>query len=226
MVEGHIVSTVYVSWRAWKGMVTRLYSTTFNTVKGEVMKKILTFLIIVLLTVPAILCGKARPIDIAEDSMATEVYHFTEVRSYREDSLTGIISNRFKDVPYVRIQAIVHEAMSLAMNHEVLTVEDILAVIWVESGFNIRAYNNGSVGLMQVEVKSHLDKIAGRDPYDIKTNMELGVDIFNEYFNELHSARSTWLAYNAGIANFHKGNFDTKYVDKIFAANRVLVTQL
>jgi hypothetical protein len=92
---------------------------------------------------------------------------------------------------------------------------DILAIISVESGFNPKASYHGSHGLMQIEKKSHLEKLKYRNIFDPEVNIELGSKILNEYYNLLDkNVRSALLAYNAGIGNFKKRRYRSVYYMK------------
>jgi soluble lytic murein transglycosylase-like protein len=55
----------------------------------------------------------------------------------------------------------------------------ILAIMSVESTFKVNAKNHYCVGLMQVNLKSKLVKqsLMGRNPYDVTTNLDLGVQV-------------------------------------------------
>jgi soluble lytic murein transglycosylase-like protein len=55
----------------------------------------------------------------------------------------------------------------------------ILAIMSVESTFKVDAKNHYCVGLMQVNLQSKLVKenLKGRNPYDVSTNLDLGVRV-------------------------------------------------
>lgn len=92
---------------------------------------------------------------------------------------------------------------------------DILAIIAVESSFNPKASFRGSHGLMQIEKKSHLKKLAGRNIFDIAVNIELGSNILYEYFMLVgKNVKATLLSYNAGIGNYKKGRYKLEYYQK------------
>lgn len=92
---------------------------------------------------------------------------------------------------------------------------DILAIIAVESSFNPKASFRGSHGLMQIEKKSHLNKLAGRNIFDIAVNIELGSNILYEYFMLVgKNVKATLLSYNAGIGNYKKGRYKLEYYQK------------
>lgn len=89
---------------------------------------------------------------------------------------------------------------------------DILAIIAVESGFRPKASLRGSYGLMQIEKKSHIRKLAGRSIFSPSVNIEIGAQILNEYFKLLgKNIKATLLSYNAGIGNYKRGRFKYEY---------------
>lgn len=102
---------------------------------------------------------------------------------------------------------------------------DILAIIAVESSFRPKASYRGSHGLMQIEKKSHVKSLRGRNIKDPAVNIELGSQILNEYYQALgNSKKNAILAYNAGIGNFlkHRYHLDyyNKYSDKVSSISK------
>ena len=94
-------------------------------------------------------------------------------------------------------------------------VKDILAVVAVESGYNAKAIHRGSYGLMQIEKKSHADKIKGRSIFNPSTNIEIGASVLHEYYLLLNkSEKAATLAYNSGIGNYLKGRSKIAYYRK------------
>lgn len=88
---------------------------------------------------------------------------------------------------------------------------DILALIATESMFkNEVTDGSGSCGLAQVNAKAN-----SLDPTVVckfpMTNMEHGVRILRENFIRLGNSRKALLAYNAGVGNFLKGNYNEDY---------------
>ena len=123
------------------------------------------------------------------------------------------------------IHSIVVEAQRLAHQQDSITTEDILAIIWVESTFNPKANNNGSIGLMQAEKKSHPEKIRGRDLTNMYVNMEVGVKILAQYKGWVgeEGMWGTYLAYNAGIGNYKKGVYVRDYAIKVSSVRQRLL---
>jgi membrane-bound lytic murein transglycosylase MltF len=92
---------------------------------------------------------------------------------------------------------------------------DILAIIAVESNFNPKAYHKGSVGLMQIEKRSHRKLISGKYLYDIDANIKAGSVILHQYFITLgNDKKAAILAYNAGIGNYLRRRFKIEYYKK------------
>lgn len=92
---------------------------------------------------------------------------------------------------------------------------DILAIIAVESSYNPKASFRGSHGLMQIEKKSHLDKLKGRNIFNVAVNIELGATVLYEYFQLVgKNVKATLLSYNAGIGNYKKGRYRLEYYTK------------
>jgi len=121
------------------------------------------------------------------------------------------------------IRGVVMNSIKLAGRHNILDHEMILAIISVESHFKPNAENNGSFGLMQVEGKSHPEKIRGRDIFNVYINMEVGSAIYLEYYKKYPDKRSALLSYNAGPANFRKGNFNEEYYTKVITVYNSLM---
>lgn len=60
-------------------------------------------------------------------------------------------------------------------------------------------------------------------PFDIDENIRRSVELLKEYFVILKGNRKhTILAYNAGIGNFKKGRFDSKYWERYQRAHQDL----
>jgi soluble lytic murein transglycosylase-like protein len=87
-------------------------------------------------------------------------------------------------------------------------VNDILALIGVESGFDPTSVSGLSkdpaVGLTQVR-----PKMWGIEPSDLKGNIELqiktGSDILHHYFKKVKNPQEALKAYNVGLTNYRNG---------------------
>lgn len=73
---------------------------------------------------------------------------------------------------------------------------DILTIIRIESGFNPKAVNGVSNGIMQVN----------HAPFDIRENMRQGSSLLREYYLITKSKEGAVKAYNVGIGNYLKGH--------------------
>lgn len=104
--------------------------------------------------------------------------------------------------------------------------DDILAIAEVESSFVPKASHNGSYGIMQIERKSHLDKLKGRNVFDIEVNMEVGSTVLHQcYTLTNNSSKGATLAYNSGIGNFLKHRYKIEYYKKYLAALKEVKVQ-
>ncbi len=92
----------------------------------------------------------------------------------------------------------------------------LAAVVKVESDFNVMAKNTVgglSGGLMQVQVRWHQDKIAGRDIYDASVSLDVGAQILKTCMvKHNNNTRAALMCYN--------GYSNEKYPDKVFAAQK------
>lgn len=94
--------------------------------------------------------------------------------------------------------------------------DEILAVIAVESGFQPKVSYRGSHGLMQIEMKSHKDKLHGRSIFDPNANVEIGAFVLNQCYELLgKNKRGALLAYNSGIGNYLKKHYREEYYLKV-----------
>jgi soluble lytic murein transglycosylase-like protein len=113
--------------------------------------------------------------------------------------VTGLISNANASVPHGNAKLTLINNISTNYKvkanvaHRIVTVVEkvatkhkldkfmILAIMSVESTFKVNAKNHHCVGLMQVNLKSKLVKqnLMGRNPYDVTTNLDLGIQVMN-----------------------------------------------
>ena len=100
-----------------------------------------------------------------------------------------------------------------------------LGLIEQESGFNSKERSNkGAVGLMQVLVKAHRDKLKGRNPYRAEVSVEVGMMILSDCMikahNSLSKATKCYLGgnskkYLASILK-HQSSAERYMVEKLF----------
>lgn len=162
-------------------------------------------------TIPATIeIAAAAPLHTAAPSPAQEVAP-PEAKS--EAQLIHALAERFKK-PEALIQRVVTVVNKFASNAYPAR-DTILAIIAVESSFNPHASHKGSQGLMQINVAAHRKSLRGKSPFDIETNVSLGVSILSGYYEQLgNNERSSLLAYNAGIGNFLKRHYKIEYYVK------------
>lgn len=75
----------------------------------------------------------------------------------------------------------------------------IFAVMYCESGFDKAAVNGSCIGIMQIKVRCHADRIKrlGADIYNVQDNIIVGIDILSEYIGKYGLHRGL-IAYNCG----------------------------
>lgn len=83
----------------------------------------------------------------------------------------------------------------------------VMAIIEKESNYQYKAKSPyGSKGLMQIQTSYHQDKLKGRSPLDIYTNIEVGVRILKDCFSRYNTLRGRlYVCYNGkGNKNYLK----------------------
>ncbi len=92
----------------------------------------------------------------------------------------------------------------------------LLAIIRVESRFNTKAVSNhGAKGIMQVMARVHKDKLKGRSPYNLYTNVEVGSDIYKNCLTRAKGNPHKALSY-------YSGGGGKAYSGLVFAAEKEL----
>lgn len=77
----------------------------------------------------------------------------------------------------------------------------VLALVATESSFNPNSLSvRGAKGYTQVIPKWHRDKILGRNIWDTKVNIEVGVKILKDCFKRNRTEYSALACYNGGIS--------------------------
>lgn len=80
---------------------------------------------------------------------------------------------------------------------------DVFRIMKKESTFKPRAKSNhGAVGLMQIIPYWHKAKLMGRDPYDIATNIEVGVRVWAEYLKAGGTKVAGLIKYSGGSREY------------------------
>lgn len=127
------------------------------------------------------------------------------VTEIRISKTTTYIKNKWKLDPRTA-ETVVKKAFKYGHKHQFPTAVDILAIIAIESSFNVHAVSKSKAkGLMQVLYKP--------TTFDINTNISDGVWLLKEYNSKL-TVDGTIQAYNLGIGNYSKGMRNTDYLIK------------
>lgn len=135
------------------------------------------------------------------------------VEDQTDIKLIKFVASRFKK-PEWFIEKIVKAAKKYSQPDFPKTT-DILAIIIVESTFNTNAHHRGSWGLMQIEAKSHRNKIQGESLVNVDTNIRVGTEILSEYYSTVNSRSGAITAYNVGIGNYIAGKRNRSYLQKV-----------
>lgn len=131
----------------------------------------------------------------------------------KDSSVINYISERFK----ISLK-LAEEIVKLATEYSHATFpkrNDILALIAVESSYNIMARSRGCHGLMQVEKSSHRKLIKGRNLNNPRVNIEVGSMVLHDNYETLKgNKRGSILSFNSGVGNFLKGRYKSEYYEK------------
>lgn len=102
----------------------------------------------------------------------------------------------------------------------------LLSISAVESSFNPQARSSaGAIGLTQLLPRAHPEKLAriraaGKSPFDVKTSLELGAEVFSEYHARFRGDKIKALQqYNGSLKDSSR-----RYSNKVMAAH-VLLSQ-
>jgi len=142
------------------------------------------------------------------------------VKDQRTEKLIKFVASRFKK-PESFVAKIVEAAEKYAQP-DFPKVDDILAIIAVESTYNTAAHHKGSWGLMQIEAKSHHDKYRGESIKNIDTNVRVGVQVLTEYYGITKSRSGAIQAYNIGIGSYLGGGRARTYLSKVNKEKAIL----
>lgn len=88
----------------------------------------------------------------------------------------------------------------------------VLGMIKAESRYNPTAHNYyGAKGLMQVVPRFHKDKLKGRNPYDIETNVEVGTLILSNCLKKhSHNLSKALHCYSGGAGPHYHSRIHTE----------------
>jgi len=91
--------------------------------------------------------------------------------------------------------------------------QTVFKVMRVESRYNPKAKSNhNAVGLMQIIPYWHRDKLKGKDPYNIATNIKVGVQVLAEYIEQTGSEVAGLRRYCGGDRSYAKLVKSVKYI--------------
>lgn len=117
-----------------------------------------------------------------------------------KDVLEGWVrENASVKLPENKLRRIISAAKASAALND-LNPTLILSVIMTESGFKDTSKSAyGATGLMQVVPRWHEDKLKGRNPYDVSTSIEVGVQILKDCWDKSkHNLKVTLSCYSGG----------------------------
>ena len=124
-----------------------------------------------------------------------------------ESVLTESIAQRWDRSP-----KLIHEIMGYVSEYaydDFPKPVHILAIMAIESSFNPKASSRGNVGLMQINLAANGKKLRNRG---LRENVRVGAELLHEYYLLLRcNHRAAVLSYNAGIGNYLKGRYDSRY---------------
>ena len=84
----------------------------------------------------------------------------------------------------------------------------ILAIMSIESSFDVKARSKGNIGLMQVNLTANGSRLRNKS---VEENIRVGVEILREgYFQLGRDHKSAVLSYNTGVGAYTRGvrNYD------------------
>jgi soluble lytic murein transglycosylase-like protein len=111
------------------------------------------------------------------------------------------ISKQNKRLTEKDIKAVVRAVMNQSSEYRI-PASIILAIIKIESNFNVHAISTSSaMGLMQILPSAHRDKIGSKELFNIDDNVKLGTMILLEYYKLHGNWNSALLRYNGSLQN-------------------------
>lgn len=141
------------------------------------------------------------PVHVSEDVKATTLQPIAEAPNVLAIS-TGVTA-KYRNANLKEITEVVKIAFTAATTNRIDPYL-VIAVIAAESGFIRKAFNrSGATGLMQVMAKVHKAKIKGRNLFDPKVNLEVGVGILSDCF-KLHTTKRRALGCYNGATTAKK----------------------
>lgn len=136
-----------------------------------------------------------------------------------EEAIMKRIGAQYPSISDKELKSIVSAALKYASTeYEFPSVEDILAVIAVESSFNCAAKNREDHGCMQIN-KRYWGEAFPADAFsEIDSNIRHGVILLNRhYFKNRYDRDAALIAYNKGQSAVNKGQTAPEYLRKFYS---------
>lgn len=97
-----------------------------------------------------------------------------------------------------------------AIQHDIDPIV-IFSIMQKESLFKRNAKNpDGSYGLMQIQAKVHRKTLAGRNPFDVDANLDIGIGVFKYCQSRWKTIENTLNCYNGRV---HNNSFASKVLN-------------
>lgn len=141
------------------------------------------------------------------------INHITE-----EDRVAKAVAKLYKTVKYKDTKKVVKLVYKHARKQKIKPML-VIGLIASESGFRRTAVSShGAIGYTQVLPKYHQDKIAGRDVFDPKVNIEVGIKILSDCIKKRKNIERALGCYN-GATTVEKRQ---KYVNQVRRNQRLI----
>lgn len=116
----------------------------------------------------------------------------------------SVTKNNRKPLTHSKAKQIIDDVYEYAAIHK---ADPLLALAMLrnESGFASNARSKyGAKGLMQIVPRFHREKLAGRNPYEVSTNIDVGIQILREYLDQHdNKVRPALRKYSGGARNYY-----------------------
>ena len=173
-------------------------------------------------TAPPIQDVTVSPEEIQQQALERAHEEYNLAMENRRQELTRRITQRYKVSP-VAARKIVDAAHDAGQRYSVDPLI-LLSISAIESSFNPKAQSSaGAIGLTQTLPRAHPEKLArihaaGKSPWDVKTSLELGAEVFSEYRARFRGDKIKALQqYNGSLRDSSR-----RYSNKVMAAHTLL----
>lgn len=135
-----------------------------------------------------------------------------------EDRVAKAVAKLYKTTKYKDTKKVVKLVYKHARKQKIKPML-VIGLIASESGFSRTAVSShGAIGYTQVLPKYHQDKIAGRDVFDPKVNIEVGIKILSDCIKKRKNIERALGCYN-GATTVEKRQ---KYVNQVRRNQRLI----